>query len=543
MARQVSPAQGLTLTPENKERLRAKCIEDLYFLCQVLEKDVIEQPHRELCDTFVQKREPGPVEELDETKVRLILYPRGSFKSSINVVDAVQWTIRDPDIRILVLCAERTLAAAFAEEYRNYFLVREGEPTLFQLLFPEFCVPAGKKIKSNQWHCPARVNYKKEPTLWASSIESNLPGWHCTVLKCDDVVTNVNAADPAQIEKVISKFNFARKLVDPGGYIDVVGTPYDPNDLYSFLKKNSAPGTLKVLERPAWTVRPHANFKPETELTADDVDLLFPARLTFDFLRKEMLLDPITFRSQYLIDARSRSRSLFAEEQVRAAILPWQAIPAELSYFAVWDLAYGGNAFRTDYSAGAIIGVDSNCRMYVLDLMYGRMVPSDLCFRIADFIRKYPLTITHIEDSPGAKFLEPNIAQACQQLGVKPVLNWIPIDRQKDAKIIRVAALAELLKQGRVFFSGACPFLEDLVTNLCDFTGNKNAHDDIADCLALGAKYLPRIPEAPKANVDAWAEIQRRALDELLYPTVTETPVVEAEPPADYVDYFGVPGL
>src|SRR5437660_2231467 len=91
-------------------RQRAKT--DLFFLAKyVLGKDMMEEgTHRRVCDFFIQKDETISIGEQSWIKERLLLYPRGGFKSTIDVCDAVQWILNFPNIRILFLTATDDLA-------------------------------------------------------------------------------------------------------------------------------------------------------------------------------------------------------------------------------------------------------------------------------------------------------------------------------------------------------------------------------------------------------------------------------------------------
>ncbi len=119
------------------------CKTNLLFLGrEIFNKAFTFQTHARVCNFFVQKRPGALLNEQDETKERLLLYPRGSFKSTIDIIDCVQWIINFPDVRILVLTATVDLATAFIGELKNYFVVlAQGELTVFQQLFPQFTVP------------------------------------------------------------------------------------------------------------------------------------------------------------------------------------------------------------------------------------------------------------------------------------------------------------------------------------------------------------------------------------------------------------------
>lgn len=526
------------MTSQQLQELRYKCQTDLFFLGKtVLGKDLEEQPHREMCDFFTKKNPKVDIYETDVTKNRILQCPRGSFKSSVDVLDAVQWTICYPNVRILVLTAEKKLAQAFAEEFRYYFEILDPDnPTEFQMLFPEHCVPASKREPSTEFTTPARTVFKKEPTLWANSIGSSLPGWHCDVLKCDDVVNNINAKEPEQVEKTVSAFNYARKLVDPGGYVDVVGTPYDPNDLYAFIQRNAE--DLKVLSRPAWAVKADSKSKSPDELAEDDYDLYFPKRLSYKFLTKEKKYDINTFESQYLINAKAFSAQIFDRELLEKSIISWKSIPQQVSYYAAWDLAYG-QKINTDFTAGFVVAVDSNHRLYIIDGVRGRFSGADISYKIADFMRRYNLQMTGIEDMLGAQWLSPEIERAAQQVGVVPKVHYIPVDKGKDAKMNRIVHLVTLMKERRLFFSDGLQNIEDVLTQFEKFTGSKNGKDDVPDCISFFPKFIPVFPQSLQENQINWKKIREEYFIDQVFSQSTPIPqqTVYEEPP-EIINYF-----
>src|SRR5258708_44814 len=154
---------------------------------------------------FVQKDPSKSIPQQDRIKERLLLYPRGSYKSTLNICDCVQWIICFPDIRILVLTGADDLATAFVDELKDYFVL-DGEPTIFQELFPELCIEAKQKGNQGEFWAPvgptARMRKTKEPTVFASSIMANNSGWHVDVMKPDDVVTDRNSETISELTKI-----------------------------------------------------------------------------------------------------------------------------------------------------------------------------------------------------------------------------------------------------------------------------------------------------------------------------------------------------
>src|SRR5258708_15129417 len=106
----------LSKLPEPKspeDALRSMCKTNLLFLArEIFNKLFTFSTHARVCNFFIQKDPSIPYEKVDQqdpTKERLLLYPRGSFKSTLDVVDCAQWIVIYPDIRILILAAESGL--------------------------------------------------------------------------------------------------------------------------------------------------------------------------------------------------------------------------------------------------------------------------------------------------------------------------------------------------------------------------------------------------------------------------------------------------
>ena len=197
---------------------------NLFFLCKLLEKykdttdreyvwldGKIHNTHEEICNEFFVRKNPTLATFKDfagqyiEEKERLLLVPRGGFKSSIDMADCVQWIICFPEVTILVLTGVLSLANDFVGEIKGHFTLEEGGTTdlfggkkqlrprrmndgtlsLFQVLFPEHCIPADDG-RSFEYQTPAISVVEKETTVFAASIEQNLAGWHVCVLKLDE---------------------------------------------------------------------------------------------------------------------------------------------------------------------------------------------------------------------------------------------------------------------------------------------------------------------------------------------------------------------
>ena len=114
--------------PAAWKKRRTRCQTDLWFLSkEIFGRDLFEQTHRPVIDFFLKKKPFTPafkkdskyglaefhtaIEELAPLGQRkgICLYPRGSYKSSLDEDDITQFVICYPDIRILIMVGESSL--------------------------------------------------------------------------------------------------------------------------------------------------------------------------------------------------------------------------------------------------------------------------------------------------------------------------------------------------------------------------------------------------------------------------------------------------
>ncbi|MGC1415555.1 MAG: hypothetical protein WA817_09755, partial [Candidatus Acidiferrum sp.] len=235
-------------------QIRWRCQIDLFFLARaVCGKSFTNFTHRRMVEHLVQKNPKLSIADQDPIKDRLTMSPRGSFKSTISVLDIVQWVCCFPDeLRCVVVTSVAKLAKRFIGELKQYFIKAEGaEPTTFQQLFPELVIEPSKDGKSAEFTVRDRKSGLKDPTVWAAAVSTDEVGSHCDLLVFDDAQSVENCGTPETMENLLYKVSMLRALLDPGGYRNFIGTPLAPGDLY-FSMKNDLDG-LKVLYEPAMT--------------------------------------------------------------------------------------------------------------------------------------------------------------------------------------------------------------------------------------------------------------------------------------------------
>jgi predicted phage terminase large subunit-like protein len=538
--------------------LRRRAQTDLFFLSsKVLGYQIVEKTHRPICDLLVKKNPDEPIARQHSVKKRMLLYPRGTFKTSIDCADAVQWIVCFPDIRIVIVTAAAALATAVVGEIANHFVSRNDHRTLFHTLFPEHVMQkAPTSDVADSFVTPARERFRKEPTVWGTSILSTGSGWHFDLGDYDDVVSDRNSENAEMRAKIYERMQLFAALIDPFGYHQYYGTPYWFDDAYARIEEKAEAGSLLKLTAPAWKVKPESRHKSDAELAECDYDLLFQKdsagqdRLTYSFLRQKQNEDLRTFRTQYLCDPRSSSMVTFTREQLVAHTLPYHGIPQAGQRGIAWDFAYRTGKGR-DYTVGAVGLIDAQGRLFVIDVIRGRFQRDELAYQVAKSIHDYkPLIRTRIENANGADFLAPEILRIGISMGISEhmQIEWFPVSRMNGAKEGRISNLQALMNTGRLWFSAGISCIEQLYKEFTEF--GSTHHDDIPDAISHLQPFLPAIGRAwtTEAHDAAFAEMQRKDLHDLVhglgrYAPDEEPTFAPAEPDPASVTPGGLPAI
>lgn len=178
----------------------------------------------------------------------LILYPAGHAKTTLtSTILSVLEICRDPNVRIAI-CAKNE------EEQKGISAVVQAELTDNTLLvrdFGPFKPPAesDKPWSQQRMEIARRTRFDKTPTLLiVPAGSSTLLGTRTDWTICDDVVTDKNSASPTQRENMRNWFDLQ---VSTGpehadSRLTVIGTRFDPNDLYGDLEELTVPGVGRI---------------------------------------------------------------------------------------------------------------------------------------------------------------------------------------------------------------------------------------------------------------------------------------------------------
>jgi predicted phage terminase large subunit-like protein len=472
------------LVGEAKQALRREFQTDLWKLLWLLypgpQHFWSESVHRPICDFFVQKDPERPIAEQDKQKQRLYLDPRNHFKTTIDIVDCVQWVLCFPDVRILIASGTRDNAMKMCRAVKAHFQYNEG----LRFFFPELC-PVGNKAEDFGTHdsfiCPARrMRWLREPTCSIASPDSTVAGMHYDVLKFDDLVNETNSRTADALKQVNNWYKLTNPLLEPYGYRDVIGTRYDFSDLYGeILGDDDDTRTGVGIPIRGYLVSRRSCF-------LENGEPMFPERFTKERLEAERNeMGTFLFSAQYLNKPVPSDSQHFPWTLVEKCFIKRSDLPPARNYFTTFDLAIS-QASDADNTA---IVTCSICRpsnkqgahIYVEDIRHGHMKPLDVISALYDVYKKYKPAQIRTEQVGFQRLLEPILMAEAQRRNQFLPMVWIPRDN-REAKQARIAALQPWLQRGELHICNDIPYREQLVLELVRFPKYKN--DDIVDALA-----------------------------------------------------------
>lgn len=475
---------------EKIRQLRYRAKTDLYWLATEIlgNRDFVERVHRPVCEFFVRKQPGKTVAEHALTelqKERLLLDPRGHFKTTIDEADIIQWILVDPNVRILLMSGKDDIAQLMIANIKRQF----QKNARMRRLFPELCPPEDVEWGNlSKFTSPGRTKHNlKEPTVLVASQKGIKASYHFDIIKGDDLVNEINSADRVQIEKTIRLWNFATPLLEPYGFRDLVGTRYDDSDLYGWAIENKP--DLLIFKREVWQLKAEYRFLDKTnfKVTKAMVDLLFPERFTFEWLNEQRTLDPYIFNCQYLNDPTPTDTATFTEDLLVRHTIPAQHLPRTGTVVQVWDIGFSEKKYA-DYSVGVNGIYDTRGNLFISDIVMGRFSPGDLVNQIFTFALRYRPSRVGIEEAGGARLLLPALEMLMRQYRKHFNLDWIVASSLKS-KTERVGGIQPLLKNDRIYFSaGINPeVMAELKKQFTKFP--KYSHDDIPDAVSMLLNY------------------------------------------------------
>lgn len=401
----------------------------------------------------------------------LTLAPRGFGKSTcLNIARCILRILQNPNIRILIASKTDTNAVSFLSEIKQKLL----RPKMVEV----FGVQQGSPWNDGSIRVRARTSDAKEDTIETIGIGGAIASKHYDLIIADDLIDESNSITEAQREKIHTWFfKVLDPCLEPHGEMSIIGTRYNPDDLYGYLMEN----VLCKKDEKGKLIRRHyisipaliekANIDSRTP-EAERYVSLWPEKCSVKYLlKKRKVLGTIIFNTQYQNDVAAMKGKIFRLEWFKY----YKSVDLkELQIFQGVDLA-SKQAHNADRFAHATIGVHIETkRIYILN--YHNIVASFVQRKriVADEFFKYDAVRVGIEANGYQRSFIQDLAQDDDYKAIRA----IPIFTEKD-KISRAWKLSAFFERRQVYVKEE---MQDLIEHLLKFPGR---HKDLFDALDL----------------------------------------------------------
>lgn len=444
----------MNLPREKKEEkaMALRGMENLFYLAKYIlqYKLVTKKPHKEICKF---------IENWDKNRKKMILLPRGSFKTTIGTVAySIMRILRDPNERILITSETLNQAQKFLSEIKGHFQ-SENFKSYYGDLLPETGWKEGEIIVNT------RTVIKKEPTIMTAGIDVVRVGFHFSLIIVDDCVSQKNTTNSDQIEQTKNWYRLLLSMLEPNGQILTIGTRYDFNDLYATIQ-NELSDEYDIMVRRA----------------IENGELFFPTRLTREFLeaqRKEQ--GEWIYSSQYDLNPIPTALQTFKESDIRF----YEEVPDNLTVYMACDPSLTEEEkTKGDYTAIAVVGIDDKNNWYILDLINEHLSPDQINQRLFEFYRYWGTIVIGIESVAFSKLLKPAFEKYVWTKGFNPRVEELKSGGR--SKELRIKSLQPLFEQHKIFMPKP-DFINNnvwakLFEQLLHFP--KSKYDDLLDAMS-----------------------------------------------------------
>jgi len=434
---------------------------------------------------------------------QLLLMPRDHQKSAL-IAFRVAWEItRNPAVTILYISSTANLAEKQLSAIKGILSSK-----IYRRYWPEMIhEQEGKRATWNNTeiavdHPKRKEEGVRDPTIFTAGLTTGITGLHCNIAVLDDVVVKENAYTEEGRRKVSEQYSLLSSIETTDAKEWVVGTRYDPRDLYDTLigleeEVFDDQGEL-ISTEPVYEV-----FQREVEDRGDGTgEFLWPRQqradgkwFGFDIKvlarKRAKYIDQMQYRAQYYNNPNDPENARIGTDKfqyydrkfIKEEFGYWYYKEKRLNVFAAIDFAFSLSK-KADYTAIVVIGIDGDGNIYVLDIDR---------FRTDGRISVYFEHLMHLHTKWGFRKVRAEVTVAQQAIVSELKNNYIKkfglalsVDeyrpsRHEGNKEERMAAVLEPRYDNLSVWhykGGHCQSLEE------ELVAARPPHDDIKDALA-----------------------------------------------------------
>jgi hypothetical protein len=313
--------------------------------------------------------------------------PRDHQKSAL-IAYRVAWAItKNPALTVLYISSTANLA-----EKQLKFIKDILTSKIYRRYWPEMVnLDDGKREK---WttseiavdHPIRAAEGVRDPTIFTGGLTTSLTGMHCGLAVLDDVVVQENAYTREGRQKVKEQYSLLASIESADAQEWTVGTRYHAEDLYGsqidmMAEEFDETGAL-VSQEPVYEV-----YQREVEDVGDGTGTyLWPRQQRYDgrwfgfdqkvlARKRAQYLDRSQFRAQYYNNPNDPDNEVISSDlfqtydkkYLEKTSGVWMLKGRPLNVYAAIDFAFSLSS-KADFTAIAVVGVDSTGAIYVLDM-------------------------------------------------------------------------------------------------------------------------------------------------------------------------------
>jgi len=487
----------------SKDVIRQAAEDDLYsFIRLVAPHRVLGACHRDVIKWWTRE---------DAGTHQMLLYPRDHQKSAMLAYRCAWEITRNPTVTILYISSTSNLAEKqlkfikdilTSPRYRRYWpeMVNEDEGKREKWTNSEISVD----------HPLRAAEGIREPTVFTAGLTTSITGLHCNIACLDDVVVNENAYTKEGRDKVQSQYSLLASIETTDAREWVVGTRYHPKDLYGTLAEitediYNEDGEI-IDSRPVYEV-----LDRTVEDMGDGTGVFLWPRMQrgdgkwFGFnqrilaRKRAQYLDKSQFYAQYYNNPNSPTEDAIDREYfqyynrdfLKRGDGVWQYNGKPLSIFAAIDFAFSLSS-SADYTALAVIGVDWDGHIYVLDLQRVKTNKVGSYYQmIYDAHIKWGFKKVRAEVTAAQRIIVEHVRDEIRKDGLMLTVDDFNPTRTMGTKEERIIAALKHRYENRSiwhYYGGMCEELE------FELISERPPNDDLKDALhsAMGIMKIPQ---------------------------------------------------
>lgn len=415
--------------------------------------------------------------ERGECKRLMIFMPPRHGKSMLASEFFPAWYLgRNPGHYVIAATYAQDLADDFGRKVRDQI----ADETFAQVFPGVGLRDDSQSVKRFHVEGPAdALATTQDGAYFAVGIGGPLTGRGAHLLLIDDPVKNREDADSEVVRRKTKDWytSTAYTRLMPNGAIIVIQTRWHEDDLAGWLAVEHKHEGWDILSLPA---------------LSPDCEALWPEQYPIDALgRIKLAIGPRDWSALYQQQPTPDSGDYFRRDWLRSVT----ALPAPSSLRVYGASDYAVTAGGGDYTVHIVIGIDTDGRLYVLDLWRGQEDSSTWIEAFCDLVLKWKPVEWAEENGQIRASLGPFLDRRSLERKAYVYRRQFPT---KGDKAVRAQAIRGRMAMQGLHIPADAPWRSDFESELLRFPAG--VHDDQVDALGLIGQMLDTInaPSEPK---------------------------------------------